>query len=80
MSYDLTLQCGCVVYVSAHPTTRIAHTRIIQSLGPVCRVRRHEVGLRLYLWELLPEPAVDPCIEGLSIGGQRSAKSVTDRR
>jgi hypothetical protein len=58
MSYDLTLQCGCVVYVSAHPQTRVVHTRIIQSRGLNCRVRRHEVGLRLYLWELLPEPQV----------------------
>ena len=57
MSYNLTLQCGCVVYVSAHPKTRIAHTRIIQSRGATCRVRRHEIGLRLHLWELLPDPA-----------------------
>jgi hypothetical protein len=63
MSYTLTLQCGCVVYVAAHPTTRIAHTRIIQSRGAACRVRRHEIGLRLYLWELLPDPAHQPEID-----------------
>ena len=57
MSHNLTLQCGCVVYVSAHPETGVAHTRIIQSRGSECRVRRHEVGLRLYVWELLPDPA-----------------------
>lgn len=62
MSYNLTLQCGCVVYVSAHPKTRIAHTRVIQSQGADCRVRRHEIGLRLYLWELLPDPAHRPQI------------------
>jgi len=56
-SHCLTLQCGCVVYVSCHPTTGVAHTRIIQSRGEACRVRRHEVGLRLFLWELLPESA-----------------------
>ena len=56
MSYNLTLQCGCVVYVSAHPQTRVAHTRVIQTRGAACRVRRHDVGLRLYLWELLPDP------------------------
>lgn len=56
MSYNLTLQCGCVVYVSAHPKTRVAHTRVIQTRGVGCRVRRHDVGLRLYLWELLPDP------------------------
>ncbi len=58
--------CGCIVYVSAHPVTRIAHTRIIQSRGDRCRVRRHEVGLRLFLWELLPEPAYSPEVEGLN--------------
>ena len=55
MSHNLTLACGCVVYVSAHPETGVAHTRIIQSRGDACRVRRHEVGLRLFLWELLPD-------------------------
>jgi len=55
MSYDLALSCGCVVYVSCHPVTRVAHTRVIQARGLQCRVRRHEVGLHLYLWELLPE-------------------------
>jgi hypothetical protein len=60
MSYNLTLPCGCIVYVSCHPKTRIAHTRIIQSRGASCRVRRHEIGLRLYLWEILPDPVYRP--------------------
>ena len=60
MSYNLSLQCGCVLYVSCHPKTRIAHTRVIQSRGPACRVRRHEVGLHLYLWEILPDPTHRP--------------------
>jgi hypothetical protein len=60
MSYTLTLRCGCVVYVSRHPETGIAHTRVIQSHGANCRIRRHEVGLKLYLWELLPDPAYAP--------------------
>lgn len=55
MSYTLTLPCGCVVYVSCHPQTGIAHTRVIESRDPSCRVRRHDVGARLYLWELLPD-------------------------
>ena len=59
MSYTLTLQCGCVVYVSSHPKTRIAHTRVIQSRGSKCGVRRHEIGLRLFLWELLPDPHIE---------------------
>jgi hypothetical protein len=57
MSYNLTLPCDCVVYVSCHPQTRIAHTRVIQSRATACRVRRHEVGVRLYLWQILPNPA-----------------------
>jgi hypothetical protein len=56
MSYNLSLSCGCVVYVSCHPRTRVAHTRVIEARGAECGVRRHEVGLRLYLSELLPQP------------------------
>jgi hypothetical protein len=54
MPYDLTLPCGCVAHVSAHPETGIVHLRVIQSRGTSCRVARHQAGLRLYLWELLP--------------------------
>ena len=54
MSYTLTLQCGCSVYVACHPRTGAAHTRVIEFRGQACNVRRHEVGLRLALWELLP--------------------------
>ena len=55
MSYTLTLHCGCVVYVSCHPETRVAHTRIIQTRGADCGVRKHDVGVRLFLWEILPD-------------------------
>jgi len=44
-----------MVYVSSHPTTQVAHTRVIETRGRFCHVRRHEVGLRLYLWEILPD-------------------------
>jgi hypothetical protein len=57
MSYTLTLYCGCVVYVACHPHTGVAHTRVLEYRQPTCRVRKHEVGVRLALWELLPEPA-----------------------
>ena len=60
MSYNLTLQCGCVVYVSCHPTTRVAHTRVIQTRGSSGYVRRHDGGLRLYLWEILPDSTRGP--------------------
>ena len=55
MSYTLALQCGCVAYVSCHPKTGVAHTRVIESRGRECN-RRHEVGARLFLWEILPDP------------------------
>lgn len=57
MSYNLTLACGCLVYVSCDPSTNLAHTRVLERRAPSCPVRRHEVGLRLYLWDLLPERA-----------------------
>ena len=63
MSYNISLACGCLVYVSCHPDTRVAHTRVLDARGAACRDRRHEVGLRLYLWELLPQPAHDRSIE-----------------
>jgi len=56
MSYTLTLQCGCMVYVACDPTTQVAHGRVIERRGAVCRVRRHDVGVRLHLWEILPDP------------------------
>ena len=56
MSHTLALTCGCVVYVSCDPRTTVAHTRIIERRGSACAVRRHEVGARLYLWEIPPEP------------------------
>jgi hypothetical protein len=60
MSHNLTLQCGCTVYVATCPKTRVAHARVIESRGAMCQVRRHEVGLRLELWELLPDPEYPP--------------------
>ena len=56
MSYTLMLGCGCEVYVSCHPRTRVAHTRIIERRGITCRICLHDVGVRLQLWELLPDP------------------------
>jgi hypothetical protein len=67
MSYTVTLWCGCIVYVSCNPATGIAHSRIVEARGTACPVKRHEVGARLWLWELLPDTpgqvetvAVDP--------------------
>lgn len=55
MSYMLTLDCGCSVRVSCDPRTRAARTRVLEKRGPSCPVRKHKVGLRLYLWDLLPD-------------------------
>jgi hypothetical protein len=57
MSYTLTIICGCTVYVSRHPDTCIPHTRIIERRGAVCRERKHEVGVKLRLSDLLPGSA-----------------------
>ena len=54
MSYTVTLGCGCQVYVACHPHTGLAHTRIIDFRSERCRVRSHDVGVRIPLWELLP--------------------------
>lgn len=70
MSYNLVLHCGCLVYVACHPKTGIAHTRVIERRGASCSIRRHEVGLRLYLWEILPEPAHRPEPVFVSDGSQ----------
>ena len=55
MSYTLDLPCGCVAYVACDPASGLAHTRVIEARGLGCEVRRHEVGLKLYLWDLLPD-------------------------
>lgn len=77
MSYNLTLQCGCRVYVACHPTTGIAHTRVLETRGGACRDRRHAVGLRLYLWELLPSPSHRPEPSFLPAGATPTAEDAT---
>ena len=69
MSYNLTVQCGCVVYVSCDPKTGLAHARVIERKGDQCRVRTHAIGVRLYLWELLPEPECRATLSGSPSGG-----------
>ena len=55
MSYNLTLDCGCLVYVACDPRTDVPHTRVIERRAATCRVRKHDVGVRLNLWDLLPD-------------------------
>jgi hypothetical protein len=72
MSYTHPLPCGCTVYVACWPDTGVAHTRVIESRARGCRVRTHEVGARIYVWELLPReglstataPAATPALIG----------------
>jgi hypothetical protein len=59
-SYTVTLCCGCIVYVSCHPLTGIAHTRILERRAAACGSRAHMIGARLKPWELLPETNRDP--------------------
>jgi hypothetical protein len=54
MSYNVTLWCGCFVYVACNPATRLAQTRLVERRGAACPIRNHEVGARLWLWEWLP--------------------------
>jgi hypothetical protein len=51
MSYNLMLNCGCALYVAVNPLTGVAHKRVIETRGPRCRIRQHEVGLQLSPWE-----------------------------
>jgi hypothetical protein len=53
MSYNFTLQCGCIVYVACDPKTGVSHSRIVERRGPNCEFRHHEVGTRIYVWEML---------------------------
>jgi hypothetical protein len=55
MSYTLDLHCGCVVYVACHPITGVAHKRVIETRGGACHTRSHRRGVKLWMWELLPD-------------------------
>jgi hypothetical protein len=66
MSYAITLECGCDVYVSCHPRTGVAHTRVIERRAAACRIRLHAVGTHLALWELLPQPTSWPAANSVT--------------
>ena len=64
MSYAISLWCGCRVYVACHPRTGVPHARIIERRGPTCHNRRHDIGVRIRLWEMLPDSRLEePQIE-----------------
>lgn len=60
MSYTVSLGCGCQVYVSCHPRSGIAHTRIIEFRSSRCAIRSHDVGVRIPAWELHRYEPEDP--------------------
>jgi hypothetical protein len=61
MSYTVSLGCGCQVYVSCHPRSGVAHTRVIEFRSPRCAIRSHDVGVRIPAWELLRYEPDEPC-------------------
>ena len=60
MSYTLTLACGCTVYVQQDVHRAAAPVRTLQGRGDRCPTPRHAVGVRVWLWELLPDPPMVP--------------------
>jgi hypothetical protein len=52
--YTLTLPCGCGVDVTRHSRDAASWIRVIQRRDRACRIRSHEPGARVFLWELLP--------------------------
>jgi hypothetical protein len=77
MSYNLTLQCGCLVYIACDPLTSVAHARIIERRDPGCRVRKHEIGLRLPLWEIVTR--LEEVVPGPAVPGARTTRKVATR-
>lgn len=63
MSYTLTLDCGCTVRVFCDPADHTARSRVLESRGTGCPVRKHAVGLRMYLWDLLPDRGQTSVVE-----------------
>lgn len=77
MSYNLTLRCGCLVYIACDPLTTVAHARIIERRDPGCRVLKHEVGLRLSLWEIVTDLGeIEPDLEHRPVPRAEAAREV----
>lgn len=57
MFYQLVSPCGCTVRVACDRETGVVHTRVIEEPGDTCRNRRHRIGARFWVWELLPAGA-----------------------
>jgi hypothetical protein len=60
MSYSMKLLCGCTIYVAGRRGMATADTRVLELKGPRCRDRRHVAGVRIWLWEMLPNPSQPP--------------------
>jgi hypothetical protein len=64
MSYLFTVPCGCVVHVVREPNP----TRVIVLRGADCFKPGHDVGRRLFLWEMLPDPVRGQAAERVERG------------
>ena len=60
VSYNLTLQCGCILRVARDSQSATGPIRVVETRGDGCAARAHDVGARLYLWELLPDACGHP--------------------
>ena len=67
MSYTVSLGCGCQVYVSCHPRSGVAHTRVIEFRSQRCAIRSHDVGVRIPAWGLLRYEPDDACEAGAPV-------------
>ena len=80
MSYNLTLRCGCLIYIACDPRTDVAHAHILERRGPGCRVRKHEVGLRLSLFEIVTDLGeIEPHLEQRPVPRDEAVREVVAR-
>ena len=66
MSYTISLQCGCDVYVACNPRTGLAHTRVIERRALRCPVRSHAIGVHLQSSDI-PSPEVRQPVPGTAV-------------
>src|SRR5262245_23479288 len=76
MSYTVSLRCGCQVYVSCHPRSGVAHTRVIEFRSSQCSIRSHDVGVRIPAWELLRYEPDEPCETGAPVAQSSALQPV----
>ncbi len=55
MAYTLKVWCGCTVSVECSHDSQTGPSRFIKRRSARCRKQEHQVGARLWLWEILPD-------------------------